>query len=185
MNVMKKILLHTCCAPCAIYVAKQLAKEYEVALFYYNPNIHPADEYQKRLQEIIKWAEKEKVELIEAKYNPEFWFKKIKGLELEPEGGERCWVCYELRLKQTAQHAEENGFDVFTSTMSISPHKNADKLNEIGEYLAKEYKVDYLASDWKKNEGFKIACQLSKQEDFYRQDYCGCVFSQNNKNINK
>jgi epoxyqueuosine reductase len=175
---MKKMLLHTCCAPCAIYVVQQLAKEYDLALHYYNPNIHPADEYQKRLNEIIKWATKNSIKLIEDDYNADEWFDNIKGFEQAPEGGERCWVCYELRMRKTAQYAQNNDYEVFSTTMSISPHKNADKLNEIGDSLSKEYNVEYLSANWKKNDGFKIACELSKQEDFYRQDYCGCEFSQ-------
>lgn len=175
------MLLHTCCAPCAIYVVQELAKEYDLALYYYNPNIHPADEYQKRLDEIIKWSKKRDIKLIEAEYNVEDWFKEIKGLEEESEGGSRCFVCYEMRMRETAQYAKDNGYDIFSTTMSISPHKKADKLNEIGNKLKEEIGVDYLEADWKKNDGFKIACKLSKEEKFYRQDYCGCTFSIRNK----
>lgn len=175
------MLLHTCCAPCAIYVVQQLAKQYDLALYYYNPNIHPADEYQKRLNEIIKWAGKNNIKLVEAKYNVEDWFKAIKGLEQEPEGGQRCFVCYEMRLKETAAYAKNNNYDLFGTTMSISPHKKADKLNEIGNKLKEEMGINYLEADWKKNDGFKIACRLSKEENFYRQDYCGCTFSQRDK----
>ncbi len=178
---MKKMLLHTCCAPCAIYVVQELAKEYDLALYYYNPNIHPADEYQKRLNEITKWARKKDIKLIETDYNVEAWFNKVKGLEEEPEGGNRCFVCYEMRMRETAQFAKDNDYDIFSTTMSISPHKKADKLNEIGNKLKEELGVDYLEADWKKNDGFKIACKLSKEEEFYRQDYCGCTFSIRNK----
>lgn len=172
------MLLHTCCAPCAIYVVQQLAREYDLALYYYNPNIHPADEYQKRLNEIVRWAKKKDIKLVETGYNVDLWFDSVKGLEQAPEGGARCWVCYELRMRGAVQHAKNNGFDIFSTTMSISPHKNATKLNEIGAKLEEEYEVEYLPADWKKNDGFKIACQLSKKENFYRQDYCGCEFSQ-------
>ena len=178
---MKKMLLYTCCAPCAIYVVQELVKKYDLALYYYNPNIHPADEYQKRLNEIIRWSDKYNIKLIETDYNTGEWFKKIKGLEQEPEGGSRCWVCYEYRMDATAKYAKENNYDIFATTMSISPHKKADKLNEIGNRLSKEYNIEYLEANWKKNNGFKIACELSKEEDFYRQDYCGCIFSQRDK----
>lgn len=178
---MKKMLLHTCCAPCAIYVVQQLAKEYDLALHYCNPNIHPADEYQKRLNEIIKWAKKNNIKLIEADYDADLWFNAVRGLERAPEGGERCWVCYELRMRATAQYAKSSGCDIFSTTMSISPHKNATKLNEIGQKLEGKYNIKYLVADWKKDDGFKIACQLSKQENFYRQDYCGCTFSQRDR----
>lgn len=175
---MKRMLLHTCCAPCAIYVVQELSKEYDLSLYYYNPNIHPADEYQKRLNEIIKWSKKKNIELIETNYDIDNWFNSIKGLENEPEGGDRCFVCYELRMRSTAKYAKDRDYDLFGTTMSISPHKNAAKLNEIGTKLSNEYEIEYLEADWKKNEGFKIACQLSKEENFYRQDYCGCTFSQ-------
>jgi len=177
IEAMKKMLLHTCCAPCAIYVVQELAKEYDLALYYYNPNIHPTDEYQKRLNEIIRWAKKNDLKLIEAKYDTDRWSDTVKGLEQAPEGGERCEVCYELRMRETVQYAKDNSFDVFGTTMSISPHKRADKLNEIGTKLANEYEFEYFSANWKKNDGFKIACKLSKEEDFYRQDYCGCTFS--------
>ncbi|MFW0862029.1 MAG: epoxyqueuosine reductase QueH [Candidatus Komeilibacteria bacterium] len=178
---MKKMLLHTCCAPCAIYVVQELSKQYDLTLYYYNTNIHPADEYQKRLNEIIKWSTKKNIKLVEAKYNVEDWFAAVKGLEQEPEGALRCFVCYEMRMRETALYAKDNNFDLFGTTMSISPHKKADKLNEIGNKLKEELGIDYLEADWKKNEGFKIACKLSKEENFYRQDYCGCTFSKKNK----
>lgn len=179
---MESILLHTCCSPCACYPIKELLDQnYQVTLFYYNPNIHPTDEYQIRLNELKKYLSKFKsVEIIEGKYNPKEWFKLSKGLENEPEKGKRCDVCYEMRLTKTAQLAKEKNFTYFGSTLSISPHKKADKISELGNLLAKKYKVKFFDKDWKKNDGFKYACAIAKKENFYRQDYCGCVYSRNN-----
>jgi epoxyqueuosine reductase len=174
---MKKLLLHTCCAPCAIYVVQELSKEYDLSLYYFNSNIHPQTEYQKRLQEIISWANKNDIKLIEAEYKPEEWFIIAKGLEDESEGGKRCLECFQYRLEATAKLAKEDKFDLFSTTLSISPHKDAVAINKIGSALGKQYEVEFLEADWKKNNGFKIACQLSKEQNFYRQDYCGCTFS--------
>ncbi len=174
---MKKLLLHTCCGPCAIYVAQKLKEDYDVTLFFYNPNIYPREEYEKRLNEIKRWSQKENIELIEGEFNQDDWFGKVKGLEKEPEGGARCAVCYKLRLKKTAKYAERNSFDVFTTTLTISPHKKAEIINPIGLKLGKDYEFEFIEADWKKQEGFKIACELSHQEGFYRQTYCGCKYS--------
>lgn len=174
---MKKILLHSCCAPCSAHIIQELAKEYEVTLFYFNPNIFPGEEYQKRLAEVKKYLGKIKVDLIEGEYNHQFWLEKIKGYENEPERGKRCHICYQMRLVETASKAKEFGFDVFCSTLSISPHKDAEMINKIGQELSKEHKIEYLESNWKKQEGFKKACDISREEGFYRQDYCGCEFS--------
>ncbi|PJC01855.1 MAG: recombinase [Candidatus Komeilibacteria bacterium CG_4_9_14_0_8_um_filter_36_9] len=174
---MKKLLLHTCCAPCAIYVVQELSKEYDLSLYYFNSNIHPATEYEKRLQEIITWAKNKDIGLIEADYNPQEWFAVVKDLEEEPEGGSRCLECFQYRLGATAKYAKEHNYDLFSTTLSISPHKDAEAINRIGSTLGQTNKIEFLEADWKKNDGFKIACQLSKQESFYRQDYCGCVYS--------
>jgi epoxyqueuosine reductase len=177
---MKKILLHSCCAPCSAHVIQELVKEYKVTLFYFNPNIFPEEEYQKRLAEAKKYLKKIKVDLIEGEYNHDLWLEKVKGYENEPERGKRCYICYKVRLEKTALEAKENGFDVFCSTLSISPHKDAEMINKIGLGLSEEYKIEYLASDWKKQEGFKKACDISREEGFYRQEYCGCEFSMRN-----
>ena len=174
---MKRILLHTCCAPCAAYVIAELQKEYNVTLFYFNPNIFPQEEYNQRLREARAYATKLNIPFLEGQYNHQWWLEQIKGYENEPEKGKRCIICYRLRLKKTAQQAEELKFDVFCSTLSISPHKDAEMINKIGQELSEKYKVEYLESNWKKQGGFKKACDISKEEDFYRQKYCGCEFS--------
>jgi len=174
---MKKILLHSCCAPCGAHVIKELQKKYEVTLFYFNPNIFPENEYQKRLAEAKEYCQKIKIDFIEAEYDHNSWLEKIKGYENEPEKGKRCEICYKYRLEETVQKAQELDYDVFCSTLSISPHKDANLINKIGLELSKEYGIEYLESDWKKQEGFKRACDISREEGFYRQSYCGCEFS--------
>lgn len=172
-----KMLLHTCCAPCAIFVVQQLVEEYEVTIFFYNPNIQPDQEYQKRKDEIVNWATAKKIKIIEGDYELLEWQEAIKGWEAEVEGGKRCQICFELRLGKTADWAQKNNFEIFTTTMSISPHKNAQLLNGIGEKMSKKYNIKYLVADWKKKDGFKKAVALSKEANFYRQDYCGCLYS--------
>ncbi len=176
---MESILLHTCCAPCVCYPIDVLINQgYQVTLFYYNPNIHPRKEYELRLKELKGYIKKYKnVKIIEGIYEPKKWFKLIKGLENEPERGKRCDICYQMRLEQTAKLAKEKNFDYFASALSISPHKKADKLSELGQLLAQKYQIKFFDKDWKKNDGFKISCQISRQENFYRQDYCGCIYS--------
>lgn len=191
-NLIKKIieeqktpslLLHSCCAPCSSYCIEYLAQYFKITVFYYNPNITMEEEYQKRAAEqkrlIASMPVKNPVEFLEGNYEPNQFYKMAKGLEKLPEGGERCFRCYDLRLSETARHASEEGFDYFTSTLTISPLKNAAKINEIGEILAKEYEVLHLPSDFKKKEGYKRSIELSKEYDLYRQDYCGCIFSKN------
>ncbi|MDD4352208.1 MAG: epoxyqueuosine reductase QueH [Candidatus Gracilibacteria bacterium] len=173
-----KLLLHTCCAPCSAYVEQVLRPNFEVSLYYFNPNIHPKAEYQTRLAELKKYAAKYEINFIEAAYQPETWFAYIKGYEEEPEGGERCRLCYRMRLEATAKYAKENGFEHFTSTLSISPHKKSAWINEIGKELAEKYALNFLEADFKKQDGFKKSCEVSKEEGFYRQTYCGCVYSQ-------
>jgi len=181
---MSSILLHTCCSPCACYPIEELINQgYKVTLFYYNPNIQPASEYQTRLDELKKYLEtNKKINMIEGLYEPKKWFVLIKGLENEPERGKRCDVCYQMRLTKTAEMAKEKKFNYFGSTLSISPHKKAAKISELGKLLAKKYGVGFFDKDWKKNEGFKQACRISKEENFYRQNYCGCIYSKTNKN---
>lgn len=176
---MKKILLHSCCAPCSAHVIQELSKEYQVTLFYFNPNIFPEEEYLKRLNEAQKYLKKIEINLIEGEYNHQAWLEAIKGYENEPERGKRCHICYRFRLEKTALEAKKLNFDIFCSTLSISPHKDAQMINKIGLELAEQYNISYLESDWKKQEGFKKACDISREEGFYRQSYCGCEFSIN------
>lgn len=175
------LLLHSCCAPCSSYCLEYLSQFFSITIFYYNPNITDEMEYKKRVQEQKRFIEelptKHKVSFMEGEYEPDKFFKTAKGLEKIPEGGERCYKCYELRLRESGRIAKEKGFDYFTTTLSISPLKNAQKLNEIGANLEKEYKIKYLYSDFKKKEGYKRSIILSQEYGLYRQNYCGCIFS--------
>lgn len=179
----KTLLLHSCCAPCSSYVLEYLSEYFSITLFYYNPNIYPPEEYEKRVDEqenLIKEINKKiknKVSFIEGKYDSDRFYEMARGLENVKEGGERCFKCYELRLREAALLAKQLKFDYFTTTLSISPMKNAHKLNEIGERLAAEYNIAHLTSDFKKKNGYKRSIELSKEYNLYRQDYCGCVFS--------
>lgn len=176
-----KLLIHSCCGPCSSYVLEYLSKYFEITIFYYNPNIHPKEEFVRRAKEqetlIDSMQLFSKVKFLLGEYQPKEYYDRIKGLEQEPEGGLRCFECYELRLREAAKLAKERTFDYFTTTLTISPHKNAEKLNEIGEALSKEYQIAFLPSDFKKKNGYKRSIELSKEYDLYRQDYCGCVFS--------
>lgn len=176
-----KLLLHSCCAPCSTYILEYLTEHFDISVLYYNPNIHPSEEFYKREREqerFINLVEKKnKIDLIKADYNPKEFFAVVKGHELDKEGGDRCAICYELRLDQAAQYAKKLGYDYFTTTLSISPHKNAQVINSIGERLEEKYDVKYLYADFKKKNGFKRSIELCNQFDIYRQDYCGCVFS--------
>lgn len=179
------LLLHSCCAPCSSYVLEYLSQYFAITLLYYNPNIDPLEEYQERIHEqqrLIREMEAAgalgiPVRFLEGKYEPEAFYRAVRGHEREKEGGERCFICYELRLRMAAMVAKEGGFDYFTTTLSISPKKNAAKLNEIGERLAEEYGLSYLMSDFKKKNGHNRSTELSEQYHLYRQDYCGCVYS--------
>ena len=172
-----KLLLHACCAPCSTYVAEYLREYFDITLFYYNPNTHPQAEYQKRLDALHTLAEHFSLPVIECEYHPQEFFSRAKGMEHLPEGGERCTECFHIRLGETARQAKELGFDYFCSTLSISPHKNAELINEIGEYYAAEYGIPFLPNDFKKRGGFLRSTELSKELGLHRQDYCGCVFS--------
>lgn len=175
------LLLHSCCAPCSSYVLEYLSQYFKITVFYYNPNISPKEEYIKRVEEqkrlISQLPVKNPVDFIEGDYEPQDFYDITKGLEQVPEGGERCFNCYRLRLEKTAKLAYDLNMDYFTTTLSISPYKNALKLNEIAEELSEIYSVKNLPSDFKKKEGYKRSIQLSKEYDLYRQDYCGCIFS--------
>lgn len=173
----QKLLLHACCGPCATFVIESLKDEFDISVFFYNPNIYPAQEYEKRLSAIKKFCDDKKVHLIEGNYNHEGWLNMVKGLENEPEGGERCVSCFELRLCVAADFASENGFDIFTTTLSVSPHKNFKSISQIGKELEKECGIRFLDRDFKKDDGFKRSIELSKEHSLYRQDYCGCEFA--------
>ncbi len=176
-----RLFLHSCCAPCSSYVLEYLSRHFEITVYYYNPNIFPEEEYEKRVEEqkrlILAMDFVHPVNFIAAPYEPEVFYREVKGHEKDPEGGERCLKCYELRLRAAASMAAEKGYDYFTTTLTISPLKRADKLNEIGERLAAEYGVAFLPSDFKKKNGYKRSIELSKEYGLYRQDYCGCVYS--------
>ena len=177
----KHLLLHSCCAPCSSYVMEYLSRYFQITVFYYNPNISAEEEYRKRVLEqqrfIKEFPVKYPVDFVEGDYEPRVFFDTVKGYEQCKEGGERCFLCYELRLKKTAQLAAEKGYDYFTTTLTISPLKNSVKLNEIGLRLGEEYGVPYLLSDFKKKEGYKRSIELSKEYGLYRQNYCGCAYS--------
>ncbi len=176
-----RLLLHSCCAPCSSYVLEYLSNYFEITVFYYNPNIFPEREYTKRLLEqqmlIADMKFKYPVSFIAGAYDRDKFHQMAKGLEHIKEGGERCFKCYELRLREAAEIAAEGEFDYFATTLSISPLKNADKLNQIGIDLEKQYHVKYLQTDFKKKNGYKRSIELSNQYGLYRQDYCGCEYS--------
>lgn len=180
--VKPKLLLHACCAPCSSSVLEYLSAYFEITLFFYNPNIDPPEEYERRLAELRRFCAEapfaREVTFLEAPYDPERFLSASQGLEHAPEGGPRCQNCFRLRLEHTAMAAQRLGVDYFTTTLSISPHKNAQLLNQIGLELAQAYGVAYLCSDFKKKEGYKRSIALSQAYGLYRQDYCGCRFSQ-------
>ena len=175
------LLLHACCAPCSSACLERLGDYFNISIFYYNPNITEEDEYNKRINEIKKFISEFKtkypIKLVEGRYDPNEFFDMAKGLESEPERGARCYKCYKLRLKESAKVASDLGFDYFCTTLTLSPHKNSNWINEIGEELDKEYNSTYLYSDFKKKNGYKRSIELSREYDLYRQDYCGCIYS--------
>lgn len=187
-----RLLLHSCCAPCSSYCMEYLQDYFQITVFYYNPNITEEEEYRKRVQEEMRLIEaynrqesQKKIAVIEGDYEPDRFLEMAKGLESCKEGGDRCFRCYELRLRKTAEMAKEMGTDYFTTTLTISPLKNAAKLNEIGEALAGEYGVRWLPSDFKKRGGYQRSIELSKEYGLYRQDYCGCVYSKRQRSEKK
>ncbi len=181
------LLLHSCCAPCSSYVLEYLSKYFQITLLYYNPNISPKEEYEARVREqkrlIGEMDFVHPVSFLEGEYVPETFYEMAKGHENDKEGGERCFMCYEMRLREAAEAAKKGGFDYFTTTLSISPLKNAQKLNEIGIRLSEEYGIAYLMSDFKKKNGYKRSVELSAEHHLYRQNYCGCVFSKREANL--
>ena len=179
-----KLLLHSCCAPCSIYVLQQLMSTWDLTVYFYDPNIHPRSEYNQRRDEMKNYCQKLNIPFIEGPYDTLNWLHQTKGLEYEPEKGKRCDVCFDIRLGGTARFAKQNFYDAFATVLTISPHKNATDINRIGNLLAQNFGIKFLEYDWKKKDGFKISCALSKQENFYRQNYCGCMYSKRD-NLNK
>ena len=185
LTTVPRLLLHSCCAPCSSSVLEYLRRYFEITVFYYNPNISMEAEYQKRVEEQKRLINAYNqlpdsgypIAVIEGDYEPEVFYVAAKGLEQCPEGGERCFACYELRLGKTAALAKKQAYDYFATTLTISPLKNAAKLNEIGERLAERYQISWLPSDFKKKNGYKRSIELSAEYGLYRQNYCGCVYS--------
>jgi predicted adenine nucleotide alpha hydrolase (AANH) superfamily ATPase len=173
-----RMLVHICCAPDALYVMDLLGKDYDVSGFFYNPNIHPQEEYDLRLEETRKVAAALGFEIIEGPYDDSRWHNITAKFKNEPEKGRRCDVCYALRLEKTAKKGAELRFDAFTTVMSLSPWKKADVMNKIGKMFGQRFHISFLEADFKKKDGFKKSIELSKQHKLYRQDYCGCVYSQ-------
>lgn len=180
-----KLFLHSCCAPCSSYVLEYLSEYFAVTVFYYNPNISPQQEYEMRVEEmerlIAEMQFSNPVTLEKGEYCPEKFFEMAKGMEAIPEGGERCFQCYRMRMEETARLAAQGEYDYFTTTLSISPLKNSQKINEIGEELEQLYGVKHLPSDFKKKNGYKRSIELSAEHQLYRQNFCGCVFSRKDK----
>lgn len=181
LNEPKTILLHSCCAPCSSYVISFLSDYFDITVLYYNPNIYPEEEYNKRKKEQIKLIQelktKNKLNFIDCDYDNNLYNELVNGYENIPEGGKRCHICFNLRLEKTAQIAKKNNYDYFCSTLTVSPHKNSQIINKIGENISNNYHIKWLYSDFKKNEGFKKSIELSKKYNLYRQDYCGCIYS--------
>jgi len=182
---MEKLLLHSCCGPCSTAVTEAILDEFDITLFFYNPNITDEEEYENRLFTQVKFLEKfneelpdgKSVRFMEGKYDPENYFDFVKGLEDEPEGGKRCLKCFELRLRETAKKAKKAGYDYFGTTLTVSPHKSYPNIKEIGERIAAEEGVKFLDRDFKKKDGYLRSIRLSEKYELYRQNYCGCEFS--------
>lgn len=179
-----RLFLHSCCAPCSSYVLEYLCPHFEITVFYYNPNISETEEYRRRAEEqkrLIRAYNEEnrghRISIVEGDHEPAEFFRAIRGYENCPEGGERCTRCFELRLRAAAERAAEGGYDYFGTTLTISPLKDARRLNQIGQRLSAEYRIPWLPSDFKKRNGYKRSVELSAQYGLYRQNYCGCVFS--------
>ncbi len=195
---MPSLLMHSCCAPCSSYCLEYLSQYFHITDFYYNPNIQPEEEYLMRVREQERFISEFNAKVIDAGagdgnvrypisfiegiYDPERWCDAVKGLESEPEGGERCTVCFRVRLRETARLAAEKGFDYFTTTLTLSPLKDAKRLNTIGEEAGEEFGVKFLNSDFKKRDGYKRSLELSREYGLYRQNYCGCIYSRRDDN---
>ncbi len=180
---MKKLLLHSCCGPCSTHVIEQLIGKYDLTIFYFNPNIFPFEEYQKRLAEQKRYAKLKGVNVIEGDYDEESFLNLAKGLEDEREGGYRCKICFQIRLGETARVAKKLGFDLFATTLSVSPYKNTLLINSVGMEVSKKERIEFLAENFKKKDGYLKSIQLSKQFGLYRQNYCGCRFSKKERDV--
>lgn len=178
---MQKLLLHICCAPCSVYVIEKLRVNYDITGFFYNPNIHPEKEYNFRVEETWKVAEKLGWKVIVAEYDLKNWFTRVKGHEKDPERGERCSICFNMRFEKTFEYAKNNDFDIVASTLSISPYKITDQINREGFLLSKKYGIDFLPENFKKKDGFKIGKIMSQNLGIIHQNYCGCVFSRRDR----
>ena len=181
INKPQKLLLHSCCAPCSSWVITFLTQFFDITILYYNPNISPKSEYEKRKKEQIRLINSikkvNKIDIIDCDYDNDIYEEKIKGYEECPERGARCTICFNLRLEKTTKIAKENNYDYFCTTLTVSPYKNANLINEIGKRLEKEYGIKWLYSDFKKQNGYKNSIELSKKYNLYRQNYCGCKYS--------
>lgn len=178
---MKKMLLHCCCGPCSTVVIERLKERFDLTVFYYNPNIEPFEEYEKRKAELIKVCIASGVPFVDFDYDNAAWRDFVKGLEKEKEGGARCEKCFIYRLKQTAEYAKEKGFDIFATTLSVSPHKNSEVINKVGLEIAKNVGIEFLPESFKKKDGYLRSINLSKELGLYRQNYCGCLFGRDYK----
>ena len=178
-----RLLLHACCAPCSSYVLELLHEYFDITIYYFNPNMSDLDEYNKRYDQfakLLKGMNLEYIEVIKPEFDQEKFYKMASSYATEKEGGERCHLCYQYRLEESAKYALSNKYDYFATTLTVSPYKNAELINEIGLELEKKYNIKYLPSDFKKNNGYKRSIELSKMYDLYRQVYCGCIYSKNN-----
>jgi predicted adenine nucleotide alpha hydrolase (AANH) superfamily ATPase len=173
----KSVLLHTCCGPCSSACIERLREYLDVTVYFYNPNVEPMEEYLKRKETQIKLLEDLDIPYIDADYDNDYYRSSVKGLESEKEGGARCPVCFKIRLKRTAEVANENNFDYFCTSLTVSPHKNSDIINKIGHAIGELVGIKFLYSDFKKRDGYKRSIELSHEYNLYRQDYCGCIYS--------
>lgn len=173
-----RLLLHACCAPCSSSVVERLADDYAITIYFYNPNIHPRAEYVKRRDELQRWCSQiAGITCITPDYVPEKWMEQVRGLEREPERGRRCNRCFRLRLQHAAMYARAHNYDLFTTVLSISPHKRHERINRLGRVISRCYAVEFYAANFKKKNGYKRSVEISRELGFYRQNYCGCVFS--------
>ena len=188
-GVVPTLFLHSCCAPCSSYVLEYLSQYFKITVYYYNSNIYPPEEYEERTGEVERLIRelpaRYPISFLAGEYRPEQFYEAVKGHEKDPEGGERCGICFALRLEEAARLAKEGNFDYFTTTLTISPMKDAARLNQIGEEMGEKYGVSYLDSDFKKKNGYKRSTELSREYHLYRQDYCGCVFSMRERELKK
>lgn len=177
---MQKFLLHTCCAPCSIVIIYELKNQFDLTVFFYNPNIHPLEEYLKRKKEVVRVCEEWQVPMVDMDYEVEKWHEAIKGFEDQPEGGARCPLCFKMRLAKAAQYASQHGFDLFSTSLTSGRNKKADIINPLGSMLGKKYGIEFYAQDWKKDGRQEKGRKMVEDRGIYRQNYCGCVYSSNN-----